>query len=236
MPKMKNKMKNKTMKIGNPPISISVGQSKIAKNYSIRISNNNGGVKLTIPRNGTCQQALEFAKSRENWIREKLSNQLPEITPCYGSVLLYQGKKLIIQQSETKNIYQHENEIFIPGPLEKISGKIKGYLKVKARDHLDFSSRKYSDLLGKSYKRITIRDTRSRWGSCTSDGNLMYSWRLIMAPPNVLDYVTAHEVAHLSHLNHSEEFWNTVEFLMPDFKNYKDWLKSNGQLLHRYRF
>ena len=231
---MKNE--NEIFKIGNPQISISVGQSKIAKNYSIRISNNNGVVKLTIPRNGSYQKALEFARSREKWIREKLSNQLPEIIPGYGSILLYQGKRLIIRQSEIKKIYQHEDEIFIPGPLEKINGKIKGYLKVKARDHLDFSSKKYSNLLGKSYKRITIRDTHSRWGSCTSDGNLMYSWRLIMAPPDVLNYVAAHEVAHLSHLNHSEEFWGTVEFLMPDFKKYKNWLKNNGQLLHRYRF
>jgi hypothetical protein len=236
MAKMKIKVENEILKIGNPPISISVGKSRIAKNYSIRISNNNGSAKLTIPRNGTYQKALKFAKSKENWIRKKLLNQLPEITPCYGSVLLYQGKKLIIRQSEIKNIYQDENEIFIPGPLDKISGKIKGYLKVKARDHLDFSSKKYSNLLGKSYKKITIRDTRSRWGSCTSDGNLMYSWRLIMAPPDVLNYVAAHEVAHLSHLNHSEEFWGTVEFLMPDFKKYKNWLKNNGQLLHRYRF
>ena len=149
MTKMKIKVENEILKIGNPPISISVGKSRIAKNYSIRISNNNGSAKLTIPRNGTYQKALKFAKSKENWIRKKLLNQLPEITPCYGSVLLYQGKKLIIRQSEIKNIYQDENEIFIPGPLDKISGKIKGYLKVKARDHLDFSSKKYSNLLGK---------------------------------------------------------------------------------------
>ena len=101
---MKNE--NEILKIGNPQISISVGQSKLAKNYSIRISNKNGVVKLTIPRNGTYQKALEFARSRENWIREKLSNQLPEIIPSYGSILLYQGKRLIIRQSEIKKIYQ----------------------------------------------------------------------------------------------------------------------------------
>ena len=181
-------------------------------------------------------QALEFAKSRENWIQSKLLNHVPEVILSYGSKILYKGQELIIQPSHNKNISISDKKIFISGPENLISGKIKGYLKTKARDHLDYSSRKYSKKLGKQFKKITLRDTKSRWGSCTSDGHLMYSWRLIMAPPEILDYVTAHEVAHLSYLNHSKEFWNTVAFLLPEFSDYQNWLKINGQLLQRYRF
>ena len=227
---------NSTVEIGNPAISIFIKWSKIAQNYSLRISNSNREVKLIIPVNGSYKQALQFANSRENWIRTKLANHLPEIILNYGSMLLYQGQELIIKPSQDKHITKTEREIFISGPESSISGKIKGYLKTKARDHLDYSSRKYSKKLGKQFKKITLRDTKSRWGSCTSDGNLMYSWRLIMAPPEILDYVTAHEVAHLSYLNHSKEFWNTVAFLLPEFSDYQNWLKINGQLLQRYRF
>ena len=227
---------NSNVKIGNPAISISINWSKIAQNYSLRISNSKREVKLTIPKNGSYNQALEFAKSRENWIQSKLLNHVPEVILSYGSKILYQGQELIIQPSHNKNISISDKQIFISGPENLISGKIKGFLKTKARDYLDYSSRQYSEKLGKQFKKITLRDTKSRWGSCTSDGKLMFSWRLIMAPPEILDYVAAHEVAHLSHLNHSKEFWNTVAFLLPEFSNYQNWLKINGQLLQRYRF
>ena len=90
--------------------------------------------------------------------------------------------------------------------------------------------------LGRGYTRITLRDTRSRWGSCTSDGALMFSWRLILAAPEVLSYVAAHEVAHLAEMNHSPAFWRTVERLYGDYRPPRAWLRAEGGGLHRYRF
>jgi len=90
--------------------------------------------------------------------------------------------------------------------------------------------------LGRSYARLSLRDTRSRWGSCTSDGGLMYSWRLIMAPPEVLDYVAAHEVAHLAQMNHSPAFWAEVTKIYGDYAAPRNWLRANGSTLHRYKF
>jgi predicted metal-dependent hydrolase len=91
-------------------------------------------------------------------------------------------------------------------------------------------------MIGRPYSRITLRDTRSRWGSCTADGALMYSWRLAMAPPAVLDYVAAHEVAHLAQMNHSPAFWAVVARLVPGHAAPRRWLKLHGQTLHGPRF
>ena len=119
---------NSNVKIGNPAISISINWSKIAQNYSLRISNSKREVKLTIPKNGSYNQALEFAKSRENWIQSKLLNHVPEVILSYGSKILYQGQELIIQPSHNKNISISDKQIFISGPENLISGKIKGNL------------------------------------------------------------------------------------------------------------
>lgn len=109
-------------------------------------------------------------------------------------------------------------------------------LKCLARDRLAEASDRHATAIGRKVGRITLRDTRSRWGSCTSEGNLMYSWRLILAPPEVLDYVAAHEVAHLVHMDHSRAFWAQVERLMPGHKSARDWLRREGTGLHRWRF
>ena len=88
--------------------------------------------------------------------------------------------------------------------------------------------------LGKPHGRIAVRDTRSRWGSCSSKGTLSFSWRLVLAPPFVLDYLVAHEVAHLAHMNHSAAFWALARRLAPRMPEAELWLKVHGPVLHRY--
>jgi predicted metal-dependent hydrolase len=105
-----------------------------------------------------------------------------------------------------------------------------------ARDRLVAASEHYADLLGRPFGKVSLRDTRSRWGSCTSEGNLMYSWRLILAPVDVLNYVAAHEVSHLAEMNHSQAFWSEVERLMPGYAAPRKWLKQHGAELHRFQF
>ena len=110
------------------------------------------------------------------------------------------------------------------------------WLKVLARDRLARASTHYAGLVGRSYSSLALRDTRSRWGSCSPGGRLMYSWRLIMAPPAVLDYVAAHEVAHLVELNHSPAYWAVVSRICPDWQGHRSWLHDQGSALHRLRF
>jgi predicted metal-dependent hydrolase len=113
---------------------------------------------------------------------------------------------------------------------------VGAFLKALARERLAEASDRHAAALGRGFGRLTLRDTRSRWGSCSPDGRLMYSWRLIMAPPPVLDYVAAHEVAHLVELNHSPAYWKVVTGICPDWKVHRNWLKTQGSGLHRLRF
>jgi hypothetical protein len=121
-------------------------------------------------------------------------------------------------------------------PDGQIGPRLQSWLRTLARDRLVEASDHYAEQLGKEYMRITLRDTRSRWGSCSSAKALMFSWRLILAPPEVLRYVAAHEVAHLAEMNHSPAFWTNVERIYGAYAAPRRWLRQNGSELHRYRF
>jgi predicted metal-dependent hydrolase len=123
--------------------------------------------------------------------------------------------------------------IHVPGEEAHVKRRLLDFLKSAAREDLTRASERYAALMGVSYRRITIRDQRSRWGSCSASGDLSYSWRLILAPGYVLDYVAAHEVAHLKHLDHSPRFWRLVLTHCPNAARAKNWLRTNGQNVHR---
>jgi hypothetical protein len=106
--------------------------------------------------------------------------------------------------------------------------RVTRYLKKQAKIDLTRSVNRHTEVLGVEYKVISVKDTRSRWGSCTADGQLSFSWRLIMAPPKVLDYVAAHECAHLLEMNHSAKFWTHVSRCVPDWKRQRAWLRTHG--------
>ena len=131
---------------------------------------------------------------------------------------------------------REDDWLLVPGTGSEVARRTRVWLANEARVRLAKISDDYAAELGRSYTRLTIRDTRSRWGSCSASGGLMYSWRLVMAPAEVLRYVAAHEVAHLVEPNHSSAFWRKVEELKQDYRDNRRWLRANGNELHRYRF
>ncbi|HIM77598.1 MAG TPA: M48 family peptidase, partial [Rhodospirillales bacterium] len=126
------------------------------------------------------------------------------------------------------------SEILVAGRHEHVARRGKDWFKSQARELIVSRVREKAQTLDRKPGRITIRDTKSRWGSCSPDGNLSFCWRLVMAPDAVLDYVVAHEVAHLAELNHGPKFWRWVEELTADVEGAKKWLRLNGEALHRY--
>jgi predicted metal-dependent hydrolase len=124
--------------------------------------------------------------------------------------------------------------ICVAGDLSHVPRRVADFLKREARRDLDAAVARHCKALGLAARRITLRDTTSRWGSCSTTGALNFSWRLILAPPFVLDYLAAHEVAHLAHMNHSAMFWRVTRRLFPETDRAEAWLKAHGSGLHRF--
>ena len=223
---------------GSPEIAVQLRRSGQARRLSLRVSGLDRRITLTMPRGAHLHEALEFLQEREIWLRTALT-RLPEPTRVeIGGDILFGGQTLRITESTGSRIRVRDAELLVPPDPTgtRTALRVATYLKASARAALVPAATRYAQALGKPFSAITLRDTRSRWGSCTAQGRLMFSWRLIMAPPEVLDYVAAHEVAHLEHMDHSRAFWSCVAQLMPDYQTYREWLSNNGAVLHSYSF
>jgi predicted metal-dependent hydrolase len=223
---------------GDPPLSVTLKRSAQARRLSLRVSQLDGRVTLSVPQKLSERVAMAFLAEKEGWVRSALAG-LPATTPVRpGSEVLLHGLAYLVREGGVRAVTLDDGALIVPpDPTGLRSGpRVAAWLRLRAQQHLTEASLRHATTLGRSFQQITMRDPRGRWGSCTSDGRLMYSWRLIMAPPAVMDYVAAHEVAHLVEMNHSPAYWANVRTLMPDFKPRRDWLKLNGQQLHRFTF
>lgn len=223
---------------GTPPVEVHLKRSARARRFSLRVSRLDGKVTLSMPLRAREGEALAFLRGQEVWLRETLL-AMPESArhPVgLGSALAVEGRELLLTPGNGRGIKLEGDQLLIPGDPASAGARVAAWLKVLARDRLARASTHYAGLVGRRYTTLALRDTRSRWGSCSPDGRLMYSWRLIMAPPSVLDYVAAHEVAHLVELNHSAAYWAVVERIYPGWQPQRAWLHEHGQTLHRLRF
>ncbi|MDP3193772.1 M48 family metallopeptidase [Tabrizicola sp.] len=223
---------------GSPPVEVHLKRSARARRFSLRVSRLDGKVTLSMPVRARDGEAMAFLRGNEDWLRQTLSTMpgsaLRTVGP--GAVVPVEGAELVLTPATGRGVRVEGQQLLVPGNLETLGPRVAAWLKVLARDRLAAASTRYAELVERRYSSLAIRDTRSRWGSCSPDGRLMYSWRLIMAPPAVLDYVAAHEVAHLVELNHSPDYWKVVTSICPDWKDHRNWLKTNGNTLHRVRF
>ncbi|MBK0326231.1 M48 family metallopeptidase [Rhodobacteraceae bacterium F11138] len=219
---------------GAPPVTVTLRRSGRARRITLRISQLDGRVTLTLPTGVPESEAMEFARSKEGWIRGHLESRSQPTVVGLGAMIPIEGDRYRVVAAQGRRVQVGNGEIAVP--QDAPARRLAGWLRELARDRLVDASDRYSALLGRPYARITLRDTRSRWGSCTSQGALMYSWRLILAPPEILQYVAAHEVAHLAEMNHSAAFWSTVERLHGPYKTQRQWLRRNGNELHSFVF
>lgn len=223
---------------GSPPIDIVMKRSARARRFSLRVSRLDGRVTLTLPARARESEAVRFLQAQEGWLRQTLS-EMPEAAGeavGIGTLLPVEGRLLRLESATGRSVRVEGEHLLVPGDPAQAGARVAAWLKVLARDRLARDSAHFAGLVGRSYSRLTLRDTRSRWGSCAPDGALMYSWRLILAPPPVLSYVAAHEAAHLVEMNHSAAYWAIVTRICPGWKRERAWLRSEGQALHRWRF
>jgi predicted metal-dependent hydrolase len=211
-----------------------------ARRYTLRIHAASHEVVLTVPPRGSVKQAKEFAQKNGAWIATRLQ-RLPDAVPfAHGTRLPLRGvDHLIVHRHGERGTAWTEAGADMPllcvaGEAPHVHRRVHDYLKREARRDLEAASRRAAQALGVGIKRVSVRDQSSRWGSCSSIGVLSYSWRLILAPPFVLDYLAVHEVAHIIEMNHSRRFWRLVEKVCPHMARAKTWLDAHGADLHRY--
>jgi predicted metal-dependent hydrolase len=212
-----------------------------ARRYTLRIDAAAREVVLTMPPRGNVREARDFAQKHGAWIAARLK-RLPQAAPfAHGTEVPFRGNphRIVHRRGARGTVWTATDDdgsllLCVAGDAPHINRRVGDYLRRAAAHDLNAAARRYADELGVGIKRISIRDQSSRWGSCSNTGVLSFSWRLILAPPFVLDYLAAHEVAHLVELNHSPRFWRLVERIYPDFERAKVWLEVHGTDLHRY--
>lgn len=216
-------------------------RNRLARRYTLRIHSARREVVLTLPPRGSLKQAREFAEKHGAWMAARLQ-RLPQPLPfADGAVVPLRGidHRIEHRPQARGTVWIEAGDdgaqlLCVAGAGPHLARRVRDYLKREAKRDLESASKQAAVALGVSVKRVSVRDPSSRWGSCSTTGVLSYSWRLILAPPYVLDYLAAHEAAHLVEMNHSRAFWRQVERICPDFKRAKAWLDAHGADLHRY--
>jgi predicted metal-dependent hydrolase len=226
---------------GSQVFAIRLRRHRRARRYTLRIHPTDREAILTMPPRGTLKDAREFAEVHGAWIAARLG-RLPKAAPFQpGTIVPLRGvpHRIVHRSGERGTVWTEtrdsgEKIICVAGDVEFTDRRVHDFLKREARRDLQKSALEHAAALGVRVRRISIRDQSSRWGSCTSAGSLSFSWRLILAPPFVLDYLAAHEVAHLVEMNHSARFWRVVGRVCPSMERAKKWLDASGNDLHRY--
>jgi len=221
---------------GSPSLDITLRRSARARRFSLRVSALDGRVTLSMPQGAREMDGMDFVRQHEDWLRAALARQGGALAIGFGAVVPVEGQAVVLAHSVGRSVQRLGDSLLLPGPEAQVAARVAAYLRALARDRLAAATDHYAGLLGRKVAQITLRDTRSRWGSCSHQGAVMYSWRLIMAPPSVLRYVAAHECAHLVEMNHSADFWAVVARLYPQWQAERAWLQANGPRLHSYRF
>ena len=221
------------------PVPVTLRRHHGAKCMILRLDSLGDGVVITVPWGASSRQALDFAAKQADWIAAQSRRRPASIPLRPGSLVPLRGSEHMILHRPLMRqpVWLERGEptrLWVSGGLEHVERRLLDWLKAEARRDLLAASSNYGRQMGVRWTRLTVRDTATRWGSCSTTGALSYSWRLVLAPPFVLDYVAAHEVAHLREMNHGRRFWGLVEAHCTRAGEARRWLKAHGQGLRRY--
>ena len=210
-------------------------RSARARRVSLRIDPRGGAVVVTLPLRASRGAGMALLATHADWVADRLA-ALPEAVPfANGACVPICGEPHMIRHEPKLRgaAWESDGELRVTGRQEFLRRRVIDFLRAEARRRLSALAMAKSGMLGITPHRITVKDTHSRWGSCAPDGSLAFSWRLVMAPVLVQDYVAAHEVAHLRHMNHGKRFWALVDRLTPHAAEAIPWLRTEGVRLLR---
>jgi hypothetical protein len=217
-------------------VALRIRKSRRARRMILRVLPFGAGTELVLPPGVGAAEGLDFARRRAGWIQSRIEEQPPRAPFADGVEIPFLGGSLTIRHCpQLRGVVRCEgSELCIAGGTAHLSRRVADWLKARAREKITPCAHGMAEHLGRRVKRIGLRDPRTRWGSCSAQGGLSFSWRLVLAPVPVLEYVVAHETAHLVEHNHSPAFWGVVEKLVGDPSEQRQWLRRFGPELHRY--
>lgn len=218
---------------------LKVNISRRARRMALRLDPKTRQMLLVVPHRASLRAAFRFAEENQAWIREKLRTLPRPIAFRDGAILPVFGKErriVVLYNPALKftDIALRKDEIIVLTNKADPAPRIRRFLMDEARRRIEAMAAEKAAQIRRRVTDIQVKDTVSRWGSCGEDGRIAFSWRLIFAPMKALDYVVAHEVAHLAHMDHSANFWAVCEDLSWDFETGKGWMDENGHQLMRY--
>jgi len=225
--------------VGDTPWPVRLVPHAQSRRYRLVFDGARGELRLTLPRRASAARAIKWASEQQDWLAEQVGKTAAPVHVGPGAALPLFGMERRIEWTATapRAVRAEGDRLSVGGPAETVGRRIERWLKAAALDIMTRESREIAARAGLTVGRVGVGDPRSRWGSCTHDGDLRYSWRLVMAPDHVRRATVAHEVAHLRHMDHSAAFHALVDDLHDgDVGAARAWLRREGRGLHRYRF
>lgn len=235
-PRRDGTIRHELLKIDGRLLEVRVRLNPRAHRMIVKVNPATGEVSVTVPSRRGVAHALEFARGQKEWIAGQLAKAPGAVALMPGTIIPFRGRPHEIRSTArgSSPVWCEDGIIWVRGGSHHVSRRVVDFLKRQARTHFEARAMEFAARLSARPSRITVRDTATRWGSCSSARSLSFSWRLILAPEFVLDYVVAHEVAHLREMNHSSRFWEHVKSLIGDLHGPQAWLRQNGRELQRY--
>jgi predicted metal-dependent hydrolase len=230
------KKKQIEVDVDGQSVPVSIHRNKQARRLILRLDPISGGARLTLPSYVPLAEGLEFIQQQQGWLKRRLG-KVPERVPFEdGAVIPMLGDDYTIRHMRSVRgaVWVEGDELFVAGLPEHVSRRVQDWLKKEAKSRLTDLAHEKAQQLGVKVGRVTVRDTRSRWGSCAYDGSLNFSWRMLLTPSFVFDFIVAHEVAHIIERNHGPGFHKLVDELTASADQAEAWLAVHGSGLHRY--
>lgn len=217
-------------------IAVNIRRSRRARRILLHVGVYDGKVELVLPPGASRREGLSFAHTQTRWIAGQLAKIGGGLPFVDGTSFPLLDRRITIRRQDGRSAVPVllDDELLVGGRHDTLPARVKRWVRAQALEEIKPRAHRMGTEIGRLPVRISMRDTRSRWGSCSRAGNLNFSWRLVMAPEYVLHYVVAHEVAHLRELNHSDRFWAVVDTLCDDVPRARGWLRKHGAELHRY--
>lgn len=228
-------MPPETVDLPSGPARVQWRRSARARRISLRIDPCGGGVIVTLPLRAAHRAGVALLMGHVDWVADRLAALPDAVRLADGALVPICGvpHRICHMPDGRGGAWTQDGELHVTGRAEFVARRVKDLLRSEARRRLGLLATAKADFAGLQVRRLTVKDTRSRWGSCAHDGSLAFSWRLVMAPEFVQDYVAAHEVAHLRHMNHGQRFWALVDKLTPHTEVAIPWLRKEGARLLR---